>query len=490
MGPGRKVRGLFLCPNVGPNGRLASRPPNRYDEAMRSLGDTIAAVCTPPGMASVGIVRVSGPRALDLATAVFQSSVPIGRERALRFGPFMDPVTGEILDEGILLVMPAPGSYTGEDVVEFHAHGSPPLLGRLLDVLVTEGARPADAGEFTYRAVLNGRLDLPQAEAVQALVSAQGDAARREAVRQLTGGLASHLAPMEEALKDLYQKVEARLEFPDEGLPPLDREGFERQVVETGEELVALAESYRKGRVLTDGLKTAIVGPPNSGKSSLMNALLGKDKVIVSPHAGTTRDVVEGEMIVKGARIRLYDTAGLRETSHQVEEEGVKRSRTVIQEADLILWVLDASGPMSGILEAGKADLPKDRTFYLFNKTDLLMDPKAWKKEMGLLPDERCLALSCKSGAGLSGVVEVLESAVEGALMGEDVVLLSARHRQEAEEALRSLAQLGVLMEENRPMELWAEELKKAVLAIGRIRGRDLPAEAFDGIFSHFCIGK
>jgi tRNA modification GTPase len=441
-------------------------------------------------MGGVGVVRLSGPAAFDIASRVFKGSRPLGPERALRRGAFTDPSSGEVIDQGLLLAMPAPGSYTAEDVVEFQAHGSPAVLARLVETLVSQGARPARPGEFTYRAFMNGRIDLAQAEAVQALVAAQGDTARREALRQLTGGLSSCLEPIEEALKALHLQVEARLEFPDEGLPPLDREAFERGVAEAGQEIVRLIESYRRGCVLSQGLRVAILGPPNAGKSSLLNALLGRERAIVMPHPGTTRDVVEGETFVKGVRVRLYDTAGLREGAQGAEEEGIRRSRQVLREADVVLWVVDVSDPGAGVQESYAADLPVDRTWYLFNKCDLLMDPASWKRDMGILPDGRCFAVSCKTGEGLQGVGEVLESSVGACLAGEDVILLSSRHRSEAEEAVLRLVRLGEAMQAGASLEVWAEELRAAARALGRIRGRDLPSETLDAIFETFCIGK
>ncbi len=455
---------------------------------MYELQDTITAIATPAGVGGIGIIRLSGSQVFEIAQKLLPNAKSFEKRRQILFTAFRHPQTGESLDEGLLLIMPGPQSYTAEDVVEFHLHGSPLLLEKIIEVLVGLGARLAHPGEFTYRAFIHGRLDLTQAEAVESLVSAQGDASRRQALRQLTGGLASHLEPMEEFLKSLYLKVEARLEFADDGIPPLDQTKFEEEVAGVQIELQKLLDSYQQGKVLREGLTVALVGPPNVGKSSLLNTLLGTQRAIVTPLAGTTRDVVEGDIRLKGVRVRFFDTAGLRDTKNVVEVEGIRRSRQVMEEADIIFWLIDASNPMESLNELKTASLPPGRGWYLFNKIDLVNDKEPWKKTP--LPEENCLSFSCMTQEGLFQVFRAVESFIRTPSSGEDVVLTSARHRQEIEKALVALNSLQILMKTQSPFELWAEELKTAALAIGRIRGRDLPAKAFEDIFGKFCVGK
>jgi tRNA modification GTPase len=457
--------------------------------AMYELQDTITAIATPAGVGGIGIIRLSGDKAFEMAQKLLPETKPFEKRRQILFTPFRHPQTGESLDEGLLLVMPRPQSYTTEDVVEFHLHGSPLLLEKIIEVLAELGARLAHPGEFTYRAFIHGRLDLTQAEAVESLVSAQGDASRRQALRQLTGGLASHLEPMEEFLKSLYLKVEARLEFADDGIPPLDQSKFEEEVGGVQTELQKLLNSYQLGKVLREGLTVALVGPPNVGKSSLLNTLLGTQRAIVTPLAGTTRDVVEGDIRLKGVKVRFFDTAGLRDAENVVEVEGIRRSRQVMEEADLIFWLIDASTPFESLTELETTAIPMARTWYLFNKIDLITDKQPWKK-MVQLPSEKCLGFSCTTQEGLFQVFGTVESFIQTPSGGEDVVLTSARHRQEVEKALGALHNLQALINSRQPFELWAEELKIAALAIGRIRGRDLPAKAFEDIFNKFCVGK
>lgn len=457
---------------------------------MYRLDDTIAAVATPAGAGGIGILRLSGPEAFPIARKLLTPGVDLPPARQALFRKFQDPRTAEALDEGLLLPMPGPRSYTAEDVVEFHVHGSPSLLDSFLRALLREGARPAEPGEFTYRAFHNGRLDLAQAEALQALISASGEAARRQALTQLTGGLSAHLEPMEEALKALYLKVEARLEFSEDGIPPLDLVKFREEVGAVEKGLQKLIESYAQGKILQDGLKVALLGPPNAGKSSLLNALLGRERAIVAATPGTTRDVVEGEIHLRGLRVRLYDTAGIRESGDEVEAEGVRRSRLVMEEADVLFWLVDAFEPGISLKGLQEADLPRDRTWILFNKTDLLRDPQSWKKTTLPCPPGRAIGLSCRTKEGLAGVVARLESQLGSPGSGEGVLLTSQRHRAEVEKALGALGRLRGLMDADSPRELWAEELKEAALAVGRIRGRNLPANAFEDIFTKFCIGK
>ncbi len=387
-----------------------------------------------------------------------------------------------------MLAMPGPHSYTSEDVVEFHVHGNQSLLSLLMEVLVSLGIRPAEPGEFTYRAFTYGRMDMTQAEAVEALVLAQGDAARRQALRQLTGGLSSHLEPMEESLKSLYLKIEARLEFSEDGIPSLDLPKFEKEVAGVKDELQKLLGSYRQGKVIREGLAVALVGPPNVGKSSLLNALLETDRAIVTPMAGTTRDVVEGEIRLKGVRVRLFDTAGIREAKNVVEVEGIRRSRQVIEEADVIFWLVDASNPEESLQELKNSSLPLERTWFLFNKMDLVHTKNPWEGKS--VPQDRCLVLSCQTGKGVEGVLSKVEDLIQTPASGEDVVLTSARHQKEVQQAFHALENVQGLIKGKQPYELWAEELKEAALAIGRIRGRNLPATAFEDIFTKFCIGK
>jgi tRNA modification GTPase len=447
-------------------------------------GDTIVAISTAPGAGAIGIVRLSGPEAFDYSSLIFKTKKQIEKKRQMLHGIFVEPLTQEPIDEGLLLWMTGPKSATGEDTAECQVHGSPAVLSRLVEILVSLGARPAERGEFTYRAFLNGRLDLTQAEAVQALVASRGEQERKQALRQLTGGLSAFLEPIEEKLKNLYLQIEARLEFPEDGIPDLSKDIFNNTVQNCGKALHQLLDSYARGLVLKDGLTVAMVGAPNVGKSSLLNALLGTPRAIVTHLPGTTRDVIEGEIQLSGLKVRLFDTAGIRETTEQVEVEGVRRTRQTMEEADLVLWIMDASRPEEGLPEAIQKK-SADNVWWIFNKSDLASEPAK-----NPFPVERTLTLSCLTRNGIDGLIQKLGQWALRPEWETGVVLLQERHQREIRTAVDALARLENLIQKNESMEIWAEETKEALLAVGRVRGKNLGKEAFEDIFSRFCIGK
>jgi tRNA modification GTPase len=447
-------------------------------------GDTIVAISTAPGAGAIGIVRLSGPDAFQYLAQIFKTNKKLESKRQMLHGNFVVPQTQEPIDEGILLWMKGPQSATGEDTAECQVHGSQAVLSRLVDIFVKLGARPADRGEFTYRAFLNGRIDLTQAEAVQALVASRGEQERKQALKQLTGGLSIFLEPIEEILKDLYLQIEVRLEFSEEGIADLQKDLFLKAVMNCSKNLQQLLDSYARGLVLKDGLTVAMVGAPNVGKSSLLNALLGTQRAIVTHIPGTTRDVIEGEIQISGLKVRLFDTAGIRETVEPIEAEGVRRTRQTMEEADLILWVMDTSRPEAGLPEASNQK-NKDNVWWIFNKSDLAsLSPDAH------FPSDRTFNISCVTRDGIDALTKKLEHwALRPDLEG-DVVLLQERHQREIRNAVNALDRLKVLIEKNESLEIWAEEAKEALWAVGRVRGKNLGKDAFEDIFSRFCIGK
>jgi tRNA modification GTPase len=430
---------------------------------------TIFAPATARGRAGVAIVRVSGPMAGPSLTRL---SGAIPAPRIARFAALADPATGEAIDQGLTLWFPGPASFTGEDVAEFHVHGGPAVVAALLAALGRiEDCRLAEAGEFSRRAFLNDKLDLTRVEGLGDLIEAETAAQRRQALNQMAGGFARIAEGWALRLTRTLAHVEAAIDFPDEDLPD-DLLGPARLVAETLEREIRLRlADGRRGEILRDGLSVALIGPPNSGKSSLMNALAGRDAAIVSAQAGTTRDVIEVHLDLGGYPVILADTAGIREGADPIEAEGIRRARARAAAADLRLLVLDAGMPDN--LE-GFAALRGDATLLVWNKVDRTAPPAEG------------LAVSATTGQGLGALIDALAVRAEGMLGGDAPIVTRERHRAALEECVGSLSRVGA----GADPALVAEDLRLAVRALGRITGRVDVEDLLDVIFRDFCIGK
>ncbi|GGK26160.1 tRNA modification GTPase MnmE [Deinococcus malanensis] len=434
------------------------------------LTDTIAAIATAPGSAGVGIVRVSGPQALTVADGMFAGKrkptrTPGGR---FLFGQLI-AADGEVLDEGLCLVFRGPHSYTGEDVAELQAHGSPAVLGRVLSRVLELGARPARPGEFTLRAYLSGRLDLAQAEAVLGLVEAQTDAARRQASLGLSGALGSRIARIGGNITRTLAALQAMLDYPEEGVPEEDREA-PLQAAE--HDLSELVQSARAGQVATRGARLALIGRPNAGKSSLLNALLGYERSIVTPIPGTTRDYLEAGVELAGVPVTLVDTAGIRHTTDQVEAAGVKQAVALAGAADLVLVLEDGQQPR----EALPTDLPEGaRMIRVQTKADL---DAAWS-------DAAALRVSAVTGEGLPQLRDAIHAALMGDAARGEAWLTTER---QADAARRALAHVQAAR--HLPDDLASWELEEALRALSDLTGRDVQEDVVDAVFRNFCVGK
>jgi tRNA modification GTPase len=447
--------------------------------AAAATTDTIAAVATAPGAGGVGIVRLSGPQALAIAAAMGAGQL---RPRRARYARFLDG-DGEVIDDGIALAFLAPASFTGEDVVELQAHGSPVVLRALVARACALGARPARPGEFSERAFLNGKLDLAQAEAIADLIAAGDARAARAARRSLEGVFSRRIQALSEQLLRLRVHVEAALDFADEPLDTLGGAALRSGLAEVGDALAGLLAEAERGRRLRDGLHVVIVGPPNAGKSSLLNVLAGRERAIVSELAGTTRDTLHEVIRVDGLELTLVDTAGLRAGGDAIEREGMRRAGVELQRADVALVVVDARDPQAG--HAALADLldPQLRQLWLHNKTDLLPATHA-------LPDQ-ALGISTRTGAGIQALLARLQALVSGPALASAEGEFSARARHVL--ALQqALAHLDLARGEldQQALELAAEHLRLAHDALGEITGKTSPDALLGRIFSTFCIGK
>ncbi|GAB5601757.1 tRNA uridine-5-carboxymethylaminomethyl(34) synthesis GTPase MnmE [Thermus sp. FJN-A] len=434
---------------------------------MRALRDPICAIATPPGKGAIGVVRLSGEGALEIAARVWRGKDP-RRLRGGRFtlGEVVDPRTREVLDQALLLVFRAPRSYTGEDLVEFQTHGSPAVLRRVLEALLAVGARLAGPGEFTFRAYMNGKLDLAQAEAVLALVQAEGELARRQALRALEGAFSRRIAALEEGLLRLLAHIQALLDYPEEGVEPVEAERTIREVLAQVEALLSQAKA---SRLAQKGARLALIGAPNAGKSSLLNALLGYERALVSPIPGTTRDYLEAPLELFGIPLVAVDTAGVRETEDPLERAGVERALRIAEEADLVLYVVDRSLP-----RPAPPPLPWERTLRVATKGDL---PPAWD-------DPAFLPVSSRTGEGLDRLREAIGQALLGEGGGE--VLLTERQVEALQRARERLLEALTLPEDLRGLAL-----QEALEALAALRGEGQVAEAVVArVFQNFCVGK
>jgi tRNA modification GTPase len=451
--------------------------------SVSSFLQTIVAVATAAGESAVAVIRVSGPAAVDVVAPLLRSSRPLAEfpSHAMRRVNVVDPETGEPLDDALCTLMRAPRSYTGEDVVELSCHGAPALLHALLARLVAHGARLAEPGEFTRRAYLNGRLDLAQAEAVALLIGARTERAVHQAARALSGDGSAPLHALRERLLDCVAGLEVTLDFPDERVG-LDVDAAVKTVGALRQEAERRLLSVRHGRVIHDGLTVALVGAPNAGKSTLLNTLVGRERAIVSPVAGTTRDIVEATIALAGVPVRLLDTAGLGLPRDAIEAEGMRRSRAAIDESDIVVLVIDASGPAPPDVAA---IVGGRRAIVVLSKSDLPPHPDA-------ATTRDVVRVSALTGLGMETLAARLAAAVTecGALDGdESAVVASQRHADQLAALHRALAAAEASLT-SAPVEAALIDLREALDHAGAILGIDVADSVLDRIFATFCLGK
>lgn len=457
--------------------------------------DTIAAIATPIGEGGLGVIRVSGSQAVPIVRAVFRDRYGRAVDRLpshrVRFGSIIDPRTGTTLDEVLVTYMRAPHSYTREDVVEISGHGGIGVLARILEALVTGGARLAEPGEYTKRAFLNGRLDLSQAEAVIDLIHAHTEESHRQALAQLEGGLSRAIIAMREDVLEVLAYVEGAMEFPEEDLDLLPWESLLAKADGVAERMTMLLGTFHTGRVLREGVQVVIVGRPNVGKSSLFNALLAANRAIVTPIPGTTRDVLEEVVNLRGYPFRLVDTAGIRASDDPVELEGIGRARISLESADLVLLVLDGSQPLTAEDEEAVAAVQGKRVQVVLNKADL--PPLLALDELQTrFPGWHKVAVSCKEQQGFDDLTEAM---VEAVLHGQQrphdgPVLTKLRHWEALQHGRQSLQRARDGMEQRLSGEFIALDLRETLEWLGEIVGLNYTEDLLDKIFSEFCIGK
>jgi tRNA modification GTPase len=451
------------------------------------MANTIVALATPTGRSGIGVVRLSGAQAIEIAAKVADQDLEPRHATLVRL---VDPANGEVIDEAVATFFKAPRSFTGEDVVEVSCHGSPVLLRQLIDICLSLGARMADPGEFTLRALANGKIDLAEAEAIRDLIDAQTTAGARQAVRQMRGEFSHRLQPIRDELLDVIVVLESALEFVEDDLPETQNVSIMAKLEMVAADIEKIADTFQAGRLIREGLRIALVGRPNVGKSSLFNALLGSDRAIVTEIPGTTRDQIHERFTVRDIPISLVDTAGLRETQDAVEVIGVERSRRAMVDADLILVVLDASEDLSPedlkILES----IDELTHLLVINKIDKVRDEdlEAFRSK---IQGPISKSVSAKTGQGL----DELKGAIVNPFKSENVssngfLVTDARHFDLLVRAQAEVKNSIALLDQRKSEEIVLVGLHNALRYLGQITGETTTEDMLTRIFSTFCIGK
>ncbi|MEB3235357.1 MAG: tRNA uridine-5-carboxymethylaminomethyl(34) synthesis GTPase MnmE [Cyanobacteriota bacterium] len=455
--------------------------------------DTIAAIATAvaPGQGSVAIVRLSGPEAESIARRLFVApGDQVWDSHRILYGHVVDPDSGERVDEALLLLMRAPRSFTREDVVELHGHGGLVCVQRVLALVLAAGARRAYPGEFSQRAFLNGRLDLTRAEALGQLVAARSRRAAQLAMAGLDGGLQQRLAPLRSRLLDQLAELEARVDF-EEDLPPLDGAAVVAALESVRGELEQLVSESRQGELLRQGLRVAIIGRPNVGKSSLLNRLSQRERAIVTDLPGTTRDLLESELVLDGVPLTLLDTAGIRDTDDPLEQLGIARSRAALAGADAVLLVFDL---VVGWTPADQALLeqvpPGAPVLVAGNKADQAGVPAGSVRDPLTVLQPAEVVFSALDGSGVGDLVRTLLSRCGATALEGLQVALNERQRDLALAAAASLTQVQEAADQQLPWDFWTIDLRAAVRSLGEITGEEVSEAVLDRVFSRFCIGK
>ncbi|MCP5506658.1 MAG: tRNA uridine-5-carboxymethylaminomethyl(34) synthesis GTPase MnmE [Chlamydiales bacterium] len=443
-------------------------------------GQTIAAVATPPGEGGIAVVRIAGNEALAVADRIFSGPIQKYESHTVHFGKILD-LDGNVIDEGLAVVMKNPRSYTGEDTVEIHCHGGVLITRKVLDAALKAGARAALPGEFTFKAFQNGKIDLTKAEAVQQVIASKSEMAWQAAENHLEGKLYNKISEFQKQLTEVAAILEAWVDFPEEGLEFATKEELTGDLLNLHKCMSTLHDTFYDGQHLKSGFSLCLIGAPNVGKSSLMNALTGKERAIVTNIPGTTRDVLEEEVQIAGLNFRLIDTAGIRETNEVIEKEGIRRSEKAAKEADLVLVVYDITKP-----EHLTIQLPDKKTIAIWNKVDLTHGEKE------TLPFTHVVEVSAKEGRGIERLKQEIHNVLweKGPPSKEEVMITSERHHQALGNAIAALQTVVEGLQTEISPEFLVSDLRMTLKELGTIIGMNITEEVLSAIFSKFCVGK
>ena len=460
------------------------------------INETIAAAATAPGEAGIGIIRISGPEACEILKRVFRyksGKIPESFEpRRMIYGEIRDG--SEMIDEAMVVYMKAPHTYTGEEVAEIQCHGSPITLRQILSLVIREGASPAERGEFTKRAFLNGRIDLSEAEAVIDVIRAKSRAGSRAAVAQLSGRLSGRIKEIRKKMADLSARIAAEIEYPEEDLEELEYKDILLAIDDIYSDVKALSDTASAGKIMKDGCRVALAGRPNVGKSSLMNYLLRENRAIVTDIPGTTRDTIEEFADLDGIPVRITDTAGIRDSEDKIEMIGVEKSREAIENSDIVIFLLDSSGE---ITEEDRRIFPLlagRNCIIALNKSDLVpvLTPDRVLKETGLPEETPVVVLSAETGSGIRQLTEEMKKMIYGGELnvGSDIMIADARHEELIKETMQYLNDARSMLAGGEALDFADSDLRSAWMALGEITGEAVGDDIVEEIFSRFCLGK
>jgi tRNA modification GTPase len=453
--------------------------------------DTIVALATPPGRGGIGIVRLSGPHSLSILRLLIAAPSLEPQPNVLHLHHIHDPATGDLLDEAMVCYFKAPHSFTGEDVVEIHAHGSPILLRAIVDGSLKLGARMADAGEFSLRAVSNGRMSLTEAEAIRDLIDAQTDAAVKQATRQLKGEISKILQPLKDKLLNIIVRLESSLEFVEDDLAALEQQEMIASLSKVRGECDELANTFSRGRMIRDGIRVALLGRPNAGKSSLFNALLGHARAIVTELPGTTRDTITESVGIAGVPVALTDTAGLRVAKDQIESIGVDRTKRAAADSDLLVLVVDGSIEVGDQDRAAIREVSNTPYIIAVNKADLPSFSATRAASLANGKSATVVSVSAKTSAGIDDLrAAIVQPFANGRAHGSGLLITNARHHDLLRRASDAIQSSESLLAQAASEELVLVGLHNALRYLGDLTGQTTPDEILGQIFSTFCIGK
>lgn len=454
------------------------------------FNDNIVAMATPPGTGAIAVLRISGPKAIEMASSFFTSvrgkDLKAQKSHTIHLGHIKDQ--NKVLDEVLVSIFKGPNSYTGEHVVEISCHGSPYIQQQILQLILRSGCRMATPGEFTLRAFLNGKMDLSQAEAVADLIASDSEASHEIALQQMRGGFSHEIDKLRQELLNFASLIELELDFSQEDVEFADRSQFEALLLKISTVLKQLIDSFAIGNVIKNGIPVAIVGEPNVGKSTLLNALLNEERAIVSNIPGTTRDTVEDQISIEGINFRFIDTAGIRETSDAVEQIGIERTFDKIENAKLIIFLLEGEDFDVSELERIQTKYPNKHLLPIYNKMDQL---ESIQKDGLLKRIPNLMFLSAKHGTGIDELKQKLYSlVVSGSLTGDETIVTNSRHYDSLLKALEEIQKVKEGMEVGLSSDLMAIDIRQALFHLGEITGSVTTDDLLGNIFSNFCIGK